>query len=126
MPRDDKESPLAGRTIMVVEDEFLLALDVEAMLSKAGCAVVGPVASCRRALDILARTRPDAVLLDLNLGEETSEPVARVLREQSIPFIVATGYSRSFMRDPAFDGVAMLPKPVDEATLIALLARVLT
>ena len=125
MQRDDQYSPLAGRSIMVVEDEFLLALDVEAMLVKAGCSVVGPVASCRRALATLAQTKPDAVLLDLNLGEETSEPVARALREQNIPFIVATGYSRSFMRDPAFAGIAMLPKPLDETTLIATLARIL-
>ena len=123
MPTED--TPLSGRRIMVVEDEYILAMELERVLLDAGCEVIGPFPSNERALAALARTQPEAVLLDLNLDDRTTEPVARALAARGIPFVVVTGYNRSFMTDPVFQDVPMVPKPLEIRVLLATLAGVL-
>lgn len=123
MPTQD--SRLSGRRIMVVEDEYILAMELERVLLDAGCEVIGPFPSNERALAALARTQPEAVLLDLNLDDRTTEPVARALSARGIPFVVVTGYNRSFMTDPVFRDVPMVPKPLEIRVLLATLAGVL-
>ena len=123
MPTED--TPLSGRRIMVVEDEYILAMELERVLLEVGCEVIGPFPSNERALAALTRTQPEAVLLDLNLDDRTTEPVARALAARGIPFVVVTGYNRSFMTDPVFQDVPMVPKPLEIRVLLATLAGVL-
>ena len=103
-------SPLRGRHILVVEDEFILALDLEQLFDAEGCRVLGPAATVPDALRILAtEPRADAAVLDINLGGTRSVPVAEALAEQGVPFIAATAYPE--LPEPVFDGVPVLAKP---------------
>lgn len=88
------EPSLAGRCILVVEDEYFLAIDLERELVEAGAIVVGPVASVEDALALIEREpRLDAAVLDLNLGGEMVFPVADALTMRFVPFLFATGYN---------------------------------
>jgi CheY-like chemotaxis protein len=113
---------LTGRRILVVEDEALVAMLVEDALLDAGCEVIGPVATVAEALALLAGTRPEAAVLDLNLAGETSTPVADALAGLGVPFVVATGYGAAGLPAEHRD-VPVLAKPYDPAELTAALAR---
>lgn len=115
------QGPLAGRRILIVEDELLLALELQMLLEGAAYAVIGPVATVARALDVLSTQRPDAVTLDVNLGGENSAAVAGALVELSVPFIVITGYRRHPMQ-PEFGAAPLMNKPLDMTGLLAKLA----
>ncbi len=78
--------------ILVVEDEFLIALDLEVTLETAGYRVIGPALNVSAALQLLKADRPDAAILDVNLAGERVTPVAEALRAMSVPFILASGY----------------------------------
>jgi CheY-like chemotaxis protein len=115
---------LAGRTILVVEDEALVAMLVEDALLDAGATVLGPAATVSEALALLERepAPPHAAVLDLNLAGETSTPVADVLASRGVPFVVATGYGASGL--PAGHAqVPVLAKPYDPDELTAALGR---
>ena len=81
---------LFGRSVLVVEDEALVAWDLESTLTAAGLKVLGPVASVQAALDLLRNNRPDAAILDVNLQGELVTPVARELRNMKVPFVLST------------------------------------
>jgi len=104
---------LAGRRLLVVEDEYLLAAEVVKELRSQGAEVIGPVATIADALDLLAETeRVDAALLDLNLCGEMAFPIADALMERRVPFVFATGYDR-FAIPPRYVDVRRFEKPVD-------------
>lgn len=87
---------LAGRHILIVEDDFFIALDVAASLKAAGAEVVGPAASLAEALALVARAKQlDGALLDINLRGDMVYPVADALRARSVPFVFVTGYDRA-------------------------------
>jgi CheY-like chemotaxis protein len=104
-------SALVGRRILVVEDEMMIAMLVEDMLTELGCLVVGPAHALDVALD-LARTEPriDAALLDVNLGGQPVFAVADALREKGVPTIFSTGYGDAALRE-ADRGAPVLQKP---------------
>jgi DNA-binding response OmpR family regulator len=111
--------------ILVVEDEFLIAMELAAILEAHGFLVIGPAATVDDALEILRRERPDAVVLDLNLRGKTATPVARQLRELDLPFVIASAYSnRDLPSDDSLRGVANVGKPTNSATLIQELYRI--
>lgn len=112
---------LKGRTVLVVEDDYMIAADLACSLEEAGATVVGPMASVPEALALLAtEPRIDAAVLDVNLGSEKVFPVADVLRERGVPFVFATGYDRWIIPE-TYAGVRRFEKPAD----IRALARVL-
>jgi CheY-like chemotaxis protein len=83
---------LAGRRILVVEDEYIIAVEVKRWLLAAGCDVLGPVPSVDQALDLVEDRRPDAAVLDVNLGDGcTAYPIADKLSELGVPYLLATG-----------------------------------
>ncbi|MCB1313083.1 MAG: response regulator [Sedimentitalea sp.] len=106
--------------ILVVEDEWMLAYDLAEQIGEAGYAVVGPAPSVGKALDLIASQRVDAGLLDLNLGGETSYPVADALSKKGIPFAFLTGYTARELRS-GFRDCLLLSKPVSTGKLAALL-----
>ncbi len=83
---------LAGKRILVVEDEMMLAMMIEDLLINLGCEVVGPVASVAAALSLAGRERLDGAVLDINLGSETVYLVADTLKRSSVPYVFVTGY----------------------------------
>lgn len=88
----DAAPSLAGRRILVVEDEYLIASEVKRWLLAAGSEVLGPVPSVDQALDLIEDDRPDAAVLDVNLGDgDTVYPVADKLSGLGVPFLFATG-----------------------------------
>src|ERR1700760_361039 len=106
------DSPaLAGRRVLVVEDEMMIAMLVEDMLSELGCAVVGPAHALDVALDLArSETGLDAALLDVNLGGQPVFAVADALREKGVPAIFSTGYGDAGLRD-VDRGSPVLQKP---------------
>lgn len=103
---------LAGLRILVVEDEVLIAMFVEDLLLSRGCQVVGPASSVAEALDLMARERPNAAVLDVNLGAERVYPVADALKEARIPFVFVTGYGEAGLAGP-YSGHPTIKKPLD-------------
>lgn len=112
----------AGRRILVIEDEALVAMLIEDTLLDSGFTVIGPARSVAQALQMLAGEEPDAAVLDLNLGGENSAAVADALAARSIPFLVATGYGAAGL-PPGHRHVPVLPKPYDPADLAAMLEK---
>jgi DNA-binding response OmpR family regulator len=110
------------KRILVVEDDSLLAMSLAFDLEDAGYTVVGPCASVAKALACIAAEPIDAAILDLNLGDETSEPIAAVLTTAKTPFIVVSGYDADAMVG-AFQGATTLGKPYIPEDLIALLPQ---
>ena len=112
----------AAKTIMVVEDEALVALSLHDFLSELGYSVVGPVGRVTEALRILNQQPVDAAILDVNLAGEFVYPLAELLRTRNIPFVFATGYSPESI-DPRFGDISVLQKPIDRQTLEACFTR---
>ena len=104
--------PLGG-TVLLLEDNMIIAMSAEDMLLKLGAERVETVASVRQALVVIADDPPGMALLDVNLGTETSFPVAERLRELGIPFLFATGYGESAIFPEEFRDVLVLRKPYD-------------
>lgn len=108
---------MAAPKVLIVEDEGLVALLIEDLLTDLGCEVVASCDSIRSAMEWLQRGEapPDGALLDVNLGGELVYPVAEFLTEHHIPFAFATGYGA--LPDSRFSDVPVLAKPVNQAKL---------
>jgi len=94
MADPDAAAVLAGRRVLVVEDEALVAMMIEDVLNDLGCEVVGPVSTTREALALLDATPVDAATLDINLTHEEVLPVAEALEARGIRFVLVTGYDQ--------------------------------
>ena len=114
----------SGRRILIVEDESLLAMDYSQTLSDAGYSVIGPANSVAGALSLLAKSGCDAAVLDINLGTETSEPIARELIKLGTPFCTTSGYSREQVPE-IMQSAPLLVKPVSSEKLVAEIDRCL-
>jgi PAS domain S-box-containing protein len=108
--------------ILVVEDEPLVALEITHILKGAGFDIVGPARTLARGLELLRARGCDAAVLDINLGKETSEPVARELKERGTPFVALSGYAPE-QHPPAFHGAPALAKPLRPEVLVAEVRR---
>ncbi len=106
-----EELGLEGLQILVVEDEFLLALEVEATLIGFGCAVVGPFAKLAKAMRAARGTPLDSAVLDINLNGEMVYPLAELLDTQGVPFVFLTGYVASDLPE-RFRRFRRLQKPL--------------
>ena len=112
-------APRAGGSIMIVEDEALVALDLVAVLEDRGFTVVGPAATVDQAMELLDRHAVSLAILDVNLGrDETSEPIAKRLKREGIRFFVTSGYS-AHQRAPVFNDAPSFDKPVNVAQIVS-------
>ena len=112
-----------GRLVLVVEDEFLIAMDLELLLRRHGWRVLGPAATVNEALRLLQSETPDVALLDINLRGEPVAPVAAELRARGVPFVLASAYDGPGLREAVLAGAPAVGKPTDERRLLAALAR---
>ena len=115
---------LEGRKILVVEDDYLISLLFDEMLTSAGCVVVGPLPRLADALEAAAKENCDAAVLDVNLGGERVYPVAKILAERHVPFVFVTGYSgdalpREYAEQPR------IAKPFRAAQLLGALSNLI-
>src|SRR5882757_8125257 len=85
---------LHGRRILIVEDEQIVALDLELTLQHWGCTVVGPASTVSRAIE-MARSQPiDGAMVDLNLAGAAAFAAVDILLQRGVPVILATSYPR--------------------------------
>jgi CheY-like chemotaxis protein len=111
--------------ILILEDEGLIALDLEAIVRDLGCDVLGPVNHLEPALNIAERCQLDGAVLDIHLnGDSTSYPVAAALESRRIPFIFVTGIDKGGMAS-LFPGAAVVRKPFSQALVQAAIKRML-
>ncbi|MBZ9794364.1 response regulator [Mesorhizobium sp. ES1-4] len=108
-------------SILVVEDEWLIAEDVASRLRVAGYPVVGPVSSVAAALRLVEADKVDMALLDIQLNGETSLPVARILLDRGTPFAFVTGFGNRDVPAP-FRNCKFVSKPASEAAILAAVA----
>jgi CheY-like chemotaxis protein len=113
---------MRGKRILVVEDEFLIALDIAGALEQGGLVVIGPLASVRDALHALEHERVDGALLDANLGGEPVGRVADALLARRIPFAFVSGYGREQL-PRQHQGAPLLGKPFAAGDLLGVVAR---
>jgi CheY-like chemotaxis protein len=100
----------------------MIGLDISEQLAEAGFEVVGPAPSVAKALRLVAEPGCDVAVLDVNLGSETSGPIARKLRASGTPFVVVTGYSVDNL-PPWFHDAIIVTKPYRIADLVAALRK---
>ena len=111
-------------TVMVVEDDFLIAMGMEMALQAAGYAVQEPLPSVEAALAAVEKRPADLALLDVNLGGSQVFPVADALAARHLPFIFLTGCDEGIL-PPRFAGTAILVKPFSPDKLLTAIGRVL-
>ena len=113
---------LSESTILIVEDELLIALDIQVALEDAGARtlVVGSVSEALSLLDEIA-TAPDAAVLDVRLGAEEVFPVADILAAKSVPIVFHSGHARAIDLARHYPRASVLPKPAPPERLIAAL-----
>jgi CheY-like chemotaxis protein len=100
----------SGARILVVEDEALIAMDLQALLEGAGYRVLGPANSSAKALALIEADEPDVALLDVNLGRSDAFEVATVLTERKAQVIFLTGHSAHKL-PPAHRHLPLVSKP---------------
>jgi DNA-binding response OmpR family regulator len=115
---------LAGRLVLIVEDEPSIAEELAYMVARLGMAVLGPYPSVQKAVAALRGARPDCALLDINLNGGTSFPIAGELAERQVPFLFMSGYSRDILPAP-FSTQPLLQKPMPLTQLRSALEALL-
>ncbi len=114
----------SGQRIMVVEDDPIIGLDITEILNAYGATVIGPYTTVALALNAI-REKPDAAVLDVNLGPEKSDAVAAQLTDISVPFLVLSGQIDSTDLGDAFSGAPVMSKPFREQDLVSRLLHLI-
>ena len=117
---------LAGKRVLVVEDETLIAMLLETMIVDLGGTIAGSVARLDRALEFVRNPAigVDLAVIDVNLGGEEAFPVAEALAARGVPFAFSTGYGKSGL-PLAWRARPTLQKPFTETQVAAVLAEAL-
>jgi light-regulated signal transduction histidine kinase (bacteriophytochrome) len=113
----ERDAAALSGAVLVVEDNMIIALEAEEILASLGAKAVDMAGSVHDALRQIEAAKPSFALLDVNLGSETSLPVAMRLSALGVPFVFATGYGESFRIPPELGAVAMIKKPYTADTL---------
>ena len=108
---------LEGCCILVVEDQFYLAEDVQQTLERAGARILGPFPQQEKALAAMEQDRPDCAIIDVNLGGGANFELADEMTRRGVPFLFFTGYDQEVIPQ-RFAHVSRLEKPVDTARLV--------
>jgi two-component SAPR family response regulator len=99
--------------ILVLDDEFLVAMSLSSDLERGGYTVIGPCNGASEAMALVEKDRPDGAFLDVNLGRgRNSFELARELKRLDIPFLFVTGYSESMPMRDEFPEATFLSKPI--------------
>ncbi|PVE53452.1 hypothetical protein DC429_12350 [Arthrobacter sp. TPD3018] len=119
-----KRIGLHGARILILEDDYLLATDLQDALEAAGALIVGPFGEEEEAQAALAEGTLDCAFVDVNLGAGPSFAVPHELVGQNIPFVFVTGYDAETIPD-AFADVVRIEKPVAAGLVVAAAAGLL-
>jgi PAS domain S-box-containing protein len=115
---------LAGKRLLMVEDEFLVGLMAKRILEGFGAVVAGPYGRLADALMAAKGESFDGAVLDFNLAGETAEPLADLLLARGVPFTFLTGYHRDSI-DRRYANIPLLQKPIDAESLERVLVSLL-
>ena len=108
---------IAGRRVLIVEDESLVAMLLETILEDMGCVPVGPAATVDEGLQLVGGDEPiDAALLDVNVAGTQVFPIAEALKARGVPFVFSTGYGEGGLPDE-WRGQPTLQKPFTESAV---------
>ena len=115
---------LSGTCILVVEDEMMVLMTIETALEDLGCSAVYSAANVADALALLSTRVFDAAMLDVNLGQEKSYPVADALLQLGVPFMFSTGCSDHGVRSDLASR-PVLRKPYLQSALVSAFQQLL-
>jgi len=115
---------LTNLKVLVVEDEMLVMMAIEDMLTDLGCTSIAVAGTIDQALDLIATHDFDLATIDLNLNGARSYPVARALEEGGVPFAFSTGYGEYGISE-GFGGRPVLTKPYGNFQLVTVLTALL-
>lgn len=107
-------SDLAGLRVLIVEDEAILTMFLEDVLTEAGCEIVATASRFGEAMTKARSLSFDVATLDVNLNGEQSLPIAHELASRGIPFVFATGYGSKLPSDAPEAPVLRKPFELDE------------
>jgi CheY-like chemotaxis protein len=116
--------PPTGLRILVVEDEAIVAMMLEDILTELGHHVVGPIHRVNKALEIAQNDPIDIALLDVQVAGTEVYAVAERLAERRIPFVFTTGYGKRGLRE-SFSGRPVLQKPFSVKSLSDILTTII-
>jgi len=114
---------LDGLAVLVLEDEYLISVEIEDLCRDAGAADVRIVSSIEDLDQVGSLKTIDVAVVDLRLRGKSTLDFARHLRSEGMPFLFATGMSDLSELNPEFDSVAVVGKPYDSETLITAIGN---
>lgn len=118
-PEHNHPRPARNFGVLVVEDEFLIAIELISALEDAGFQVLKSAPSVAIALDFLKGNRPDAAVLDVSLRGERVTPVAMVLAAMKVPFVLTSAYGEDDLAgEPILAAATNLGKPTPHGKLL--------
>jgi DNA-binding response OmpR family regulator len=117
-------SDLAGKRVMVCEDDLLVSMLIEDLLKDYGCIIVGPFATVSSALEAARKAEIDVALLDVNLQGAKIYPVAEVLAQKHVPVLILSGYGQDAL-PPDRPKWRVCGKPFNTAELVKILCELL-
>jgi PAS domain S-box-containing protein len=116
---------LQGRRVLVVEDGGVQAWELQSLLGRLGCDVVGPVASVAEGIALSRSAEVDLAVLDIDLRGEKSYPIADELARRGVPYLFSTGFGREAGLSPRFADAEVVSKPFERERLVTALHRLL-
>lgn len=118
----DRAEKLRGKQVLVVEDEYLIALALTDELERCGAVVIGPVGSVSAALRLIETCQPDVAVLDIQLHTEACYPAADVLIARETPLLFTTGHDADLV-PPLYQAIPCVQKPAEAGAVVEALAR---
>jgi PAS domain S-box-containing protein len=117
-------SRLHGKRVLLIEDEPLVLMDLESILTAAGCEIVGPAGTLEAAKRLVAEANCDLALVDVNLAGSPVDELAAALTQKDVPFAFVTGYGREAL-PRGFGEAALLGKPFNQDQLLGVVEALL-
>ena len=114
-----------GASVLIVEDEPLIAFDIASLLESADCKVIGPFATVSDALYPATTDQIDIAVLDVYLRGAPAWPIAEILQIRGVPFVFLTGHARTETFPAQFAHVVRLEKPFSEDHLMMTIVSAL-
>ena len=122
----DVTCALHGSRVLLVEDDFIILMELQSVLTDAGAVIVG---ACQSLQDALAKAERDDItiaILDIRLERQTSAPIARKLARRGIPFIFYTGQVETEPIRAEWPACRIVSKPAPARAIVAAAAALLT
>ena len=121
----DVTSALHGARVLVVEDDFIISMELQSVLTEAGAVIAGACRTVKEALALVDDDDLALAILDIRLGKDTIAPVARQLTRRGIPFVFYTGQVETDPIRAEWPDCRIVPKPAQPRTIVAAMADLL-